>query len=434
MGGRSAINLPILLTLSFGGAVGALTPLPMRSAPPLLSKVRSGGLCASPLTLYDDYMRLPRIGATLAALALLITLSDASVTKMPFGTTKDGRNVEIFTLTNLTGAEAKVMTYGATVTSLRVPDKEGKLGEVVLGFDDLKTYEDPVARGTYLGAIAGRYANRVAKGRFSLDSKEYTLPINNPPNSLHGGTDGYDQRIWKAVAKETKDGPSVVMALRDPAGSNGYPGAVDVTVTYTLTNENALRVEYRATADKATPINLTQHTYFNLKDAGASDVRGHVLMFDADRYLEVDASSIPVPGAPAKVEGTPIDFRTAKPIGQDLDKMGADPAGYDHNLVLNAYDEAKKGVLHRAAVVSEPTSGRVMEMWTTEPGVQLYTGNFLKGELTGRGGAKYDRYHGFCLEAQHFPDSPNRPDFPPTILRPGRPYRQTTEYRFSTER
>lgn len=372
------------------------------------------------------------------ALALLATLSTASVTKKPFGTTKDGRNVEIYTLTNKTGAEAKVTTLGAIVTSLRMPDRDGKLGEVVLGFDDTKSYEEPAVRNAYLGAVAGRYANRIAKGKFSLDSKEYTLPINNPPNSLHGGTDGFNRRIWNAAPKDTPDGPAVVLTLRDPAGTNGYPGAVDVTVTYTLTEGNTLRVEYRATSDAATPINLTQHTYFNLKDGGASEVLDHVLTLNANRYLPVDAGSIPLPGDPASVIGTPIDFRASKPIGRDLGKMGGDPsnptAGYDHNLVLEGYDEARKDVLRWGAIVQEPTTGRRMEMWTTEPGVQLYTGNFLDGTIPGRDGAKYDRHNGFCLEAQHFPDSPNRPDFPPTILRPGRPYRQTTEYRFTTER
>ncbi len=373
----------------------------------------------------------------LSALALLSGLASASVTKAPFGRTKDGKAVEVYTLTNRAGASVRVMTYGATLTSVRVPDRSGAMGDVILGFDDLASYEGKVARGTYLGAIAGRYANRIAAGRFSLDGKEYTLPINNPPNSLHGGTVGFDRKIWRAVAKETKGGPSVTLALRDPAGSNGYPGTVDVAVTYTLTEANALRVEYRATSDRATPINLTQHAYFNLKDAGASDIRGHVLTFDAARYLPVDAGSIPL-GDPAPVAGTPIDFRTPKPIGRDLEAMlasdGKGPAGYDHNLVLNGYDEARKTRLRRAAVVQEPTTGRRMEAWTTEPGMQLYTGNFLEGDLTGRGGAVYGKWHGFCLEAQHFPDAPNRPSYAPAILRPGRPYRQTTEYRFSVER
>ena len=370
--------------------------------------------------------------STLAIAAVMTAVSASAplappIAKTPFGTTKAGKAVSLITLTNANGASASIMTRGATLTRVQMPDREGKLGDVVLGFDDVSGYEGP-AQSAYLGAIAGRYANRIAKGRFMLDGKTYKLPVNNGPNSLHGGTNGFDKRIWTATTRNTPEGPSATFTMRDPDGTNGYPGRVDVKVTYTLTQKNALRIQYEARTTKATPINLTNHAYFNLRDAGAGTIEGHRLQVLADRYTPVDAVQIPT-GVLAPVAGTPIDFRKAKPIGQDLARMGANPAGYDHNVVLRKGSRFGKSV-----IVVEPETGRTMEMWTDQPGVQLYTGNFLDGKATGRGDATYGQYHAFCLEAQAFPDSPNHRKFPSTILRPGGVYRQTTEYRFSTSK
>lgn len=374
---------------------------------------------------------MDRIARSLTLMSLTIAAGSAlaapPIAKRAFGTTKEGKEVELYTLTNRNGASVSLMTRGATLTRLVMPDRNGTMGDVALGFDELAPYEGDSG---YMGAVAGRFANRIANGRFKLDGKSYKLPINNGPNSLHGGTDGFDRRIWKATPKDTSAGPSITFTMRDPEGANGYPGAVDASVKYTLTHSNTLKIEYEARSTRATPINLTQHAYFNLRDAGAGPVGSHVLQIMADRYLPVNANTIPT-GRLAPVAGTPIDFRKPKPIGQDLAKMGANPAGYDHNMVLRGAN--RKGVrpFSPAVIVSDPDSGRRMEMWTDQPGVQLYTGNFLGGTLTGRDGAKYGQYHGFCLEAQAFPDAPNQSAFPNSILRPGKVYRQRTEYRFS---
>ena len=345
------------------------------------------------------------------------------IARAPFGKTKAGKAVELVTLTNRNGASASVMTRGATLTRLRMPDRSGTLGDVILGADELGFYEGP-AQSAYIGVIAGRFANRIAGAKFRLDGRTYRLPANNGPNTLHGGTNGFDRRIWTATPKDTPNGPSVRFTMRDPDGANGFPGAVDAAVTYTLTHGNVLRVQYEARSTKATPISLTQHAYFNLKDAGASPMGGHELQILADRYLPVNAVQIPTRIAP--VAGTPIDFRKPKPIGRDLASMGSGPnAGYDHNLVLR-----KGSRFGRSVFVHEPESGRTMEMWTDQPGVQLYTGNFLDGTFGGRDGATYRQYHGFCLEAQAFPDAPNQRRFPSAVLRPGGVYRQRTEYRF----
>ncbi|MBC8136269.1 MAG: galactose mutarotase [Fibrella sp.] len=353
------------------------------------------------------------------AAANLPTLRVAS---SEFGKTADGTSVAVYTLTNKQGVTARIMTYGATLISLHVPDRSGNKADVVLGFDSLGEY---VEKSPYFGTIAGRYANRIANGKFTLDGKSYTLATNNGPNHLHGGVKGFDKRVWKAAPVENKSGPSVAFSYTSADGEEGYPGAVVVTVVYTLTDDNALRMDYTATADQATPFNPTNHAYFNL--AGKGDVRGHVVQMDAGRYTPVDATLIPT-GVIAPVPGTPFDFRKPHTVGERLQQVGDTPKGYDHNYVRD------KSGFGRAAQVTEPISGRVLTMFTDEPAFQFYTGNFLDGKLVGKQGQIYPQHGGFCLEAQHYPDSPNQPKFPTTILRPGEVYRQQTEYRFSVAR
>lgn len=354
----------------------------------------------------------------LTTAALLLALAPSGIQKAPFGTTKDGKAVAAYTLTNAKGASAKIITYGAVLTRLQMPDRDGKLGDVVLGLDSLRPYEGTVP---YFGATVGRYANRIAKGRFAVNGKTYKLAVNNGPNSLHGGLVGYDKRVWKAVPAMTGKGPSLTLSLTDPSGTEGYPGTVKVAVTYTLTNDNALRIVYHATTTAATPFNITNHSYFNLKDAGKSDVRGHLVHLYADRYTPTDATLIPT-GELAPVAGGPYDFTKTKEIGLDMDAV----KGYDVNYVVNGTG------FRQAAGVIEPTTGRTLQCWTDQPGVQLYTSFFLDGTITGRHRAKYDQYHAFCLETQKFPDSPNQPNFPSSILKPGKPFHSVTEYRFGT--
>lgn len=344
--------------------------------------------------------------------------------KMNFGKTPEGQVVTLYTLKNGTST-AKVMTYGATLTELDVADRNGKPGDVVLGFDSLDGY---LGKIPYFGAVVGRVANRIAKGKFTLDGKDYTLAVNNGPNALHGGLKGFDKVVWKAEEVECPDGPSVKFSYVSKDGEEGYPGNLSVSVTYTLTADNALRLQYTATTDKATPLNLSNHSYFNLAGAGSSTILHHELTIAADRYTPVDDTLIPT-GELADVKGTPLDFTTAIPIGKHIQEIKADPVGYDHNFVLRS-GGSKTPV--PAVTVYEPTTGRVMEMSTTEPGVQFYTGNFLDGTNVGKGGTVYKRYQGLCLEAQHFPDSIHHPSFPPTVLEPGKTYTQTTIYKFST--
>jgi len=346
------------------------------------------------------------------------------IERRDFGKTADGKAVQLYTLTNNTGASIKLMTYGATVTSLKVPDKNGVLGDVVLGFDNLEQYEN---QSPYFGATIGRFTNRIALGIFHIGNARYCVPINNGPNHLHGGFRGYDKRIWDADAAMTADGPSVRFTLLDPDGAEGYPGNVRVTVIYSLTEKNALKIQYYAMTDQTTPINLTNHSYFNLKDDGKSDIFGHVLKIYADHYTPVDGTQIPT-GVIASVTGTPIDFTSAKPIGRDLKAMGGDPIGYDHNLALNNQD----GSLAKAAEVYEPDSGRWMQVWTTEPGLQFYSGIFLDGSIKGKDHTVYNQYAALALECQDYPDAPNHANFPSALLKPGEVYRQITEYRFST--
>jgi aldose 1-epimerase len=356
--------------------------------------------------------------------SLLVSAASAGpLEKKAFGQTLEGWPVEQFILTNRNGASARIIDYGAIVTNLFVPDKNGVMGDVVLGFDDVKQYEEA---GPFIGCIAGRYANRIANGMFTIDGTTYAVTLNQGMNCLHGGFKGLAKRMWIGDMGVTPDGPTVRLTIRDQDGEEGFPGNVNVTVLYTLTNNNALKVQYYATTDKATPINLTHHSYFNLSGKSSGDVLGYVAKIDAPHYLPVDDSLIPT-GEVAAVGGTPFDFLKAKLIGADIKKLPGQFKGYDHTMVL---DNAK-GNLRRAAEVYDPDSGRLLECWTTEPAVHFFTGNNLGG-LIGKGGVAYQPYMAFCLETQHYPDSPNHPAFPNTILRPGHVYRQVTEFRFST--
>ena len=348
----------------------------------------------------------------------------ASVKKEAFGKTSDGVAVERYTLTNTNGMTAKIITYGAILTELDVPDRDGKLGDVVLGFDNLKDY---LAGHPYFGATVGRVANRIAKGEFTLDGKKYKLAVNNPPNSLHGGQKGFDKVVWQAEPETLPDAAAVKFTYVSKDGEEGYPGNLSVTVVYTLTNNNALRLDYKATTDKATPVNLTNHTYFNLAGPKAGDILDHELTIAADKYTPADDALLPT-GEIKPVKGTPLDFSKPHRIGERIDQLKGDPVGYDHNYVLNSGGKE----LALAARVREPKTGRIMEMYTTEPGVQFYTGNFLNGKEKGRGGVAYRKHWGFCLEAQHFPDSLHHENFPSIILKPGETYKQTTIYKFTT--
>jgi aldose 1-epimerase len=368
--------------------------------------------------------RLQRLaGVTVLILTGPVFGGEAGVSKKPFGKTPDGKEVHLFTLTNGRGMTAKIMTYGAIITELHVPDKDGKTADVMLGFDSLDGY---LKGHPFFGAIVGRVANRIARGKFTLDGKTYTLATNNGPNHLHGGKEGFDKKVWQAAVIESDHGPAVRFRYTSPDGEEGYPGTLKAEVTYTLTADNALRIDYKATTDKATPVNLTNHAYFNLAGHGAGDILGHELMIAADKYTPADETLIPT-GEIAPVKGTPLDFTTPTPIGKRIGALKEVPGGgYDHNFVLRGGDKK----LALAVRVRDPGSGRVMEMYTTQPGVQLYTGNFLDGTLKGKGGAVYKKHAGFCLEAQHFPDSVNKKEFPSVILRPGETYTQTTVYKF----
>ncbi|HSW27987.1 MAG TPA: aldose epimerase family protein [Longimicrobiales bacterium] len=352
----------------------------------------------------------------------------ATVTQGPFGVMPDGDSVQVFTLTNARGIQAMVITYGAIIQSLKVPDRSGALGDVVLGFDDLAGY---LGETPYFGALIGRYGNRIGGARFELDGTTYRLAANNGANHLHGGVRGFDKVVWDAEPVESGSGAAVVFRRTSPAGEEGYPGALSVEVTYTLTDAGDLVFDYLATTDAPTPVNLTQHSYFNLAGDGSGDVLGHLLTLNASRYTPVDAGLIPT-GELASVEGTPFDFRTSHAIGE---RIGADDeqirlgGGYDHNFVLNREGVAPDALV-LAARVEEPTNGRFLEVRTTEPGVQFYSGNFLDGTLTGKSGAVYNHRYGFCLETQHFPDSPNQSAFPSSILRPGEEYRSRTVLTF----
>ena len=349
--------------------------------------------------------------------------AEATVETSRFGSLEDGTTVDMLTLKNARGATAKVITYGATLTELWIPDRNGKLGDVVLGFDKLPGY---VENHPYFGATVGRVANRIAKGKFTLDGREYSLEINNPPNSLHSGPKGLSHMVWKAEPLHEPHAAAVRFSCVSPDGDGGFPGKLSVTVVYRLTDDNELQLEYSAKTDKATPINLTNHSYFNL--GGGKDILDEILYLPAERYTPVDATLIPT-GEILPVKGTPLDFTKPTAIGARIAEMKGNPGGYDHNYVLSN----KAGEFKLAARVSDPRSGRQMEVWTTEPGAQFYSANFLDGTLTGKGGVAYGKHAGFCLETQHFPDSVNHPDFPSVILRPGGVYRTATTYKFSVQ-
>lgn len=345
-----------------------------------------------------------------------------SVQAKPFGQMPDGTTVDLYTLTNANGLKVKIMTYGATLVGVEAPDRQGQLTNVTLS---LETLADYLAGHPFFGSIAGRFANRIAQGKFTLDGVTYKLATNNGPNHLHGGRKGFDKAVWKAEPIQQSDFVGVALTHVSPDGDEGYPGTVKVTARYTLNQANELKMEYTANAGKATPLNLTNHAYWNLAGPAAGDVLGHELMVNADRYLPVDDGLIPL-GELASTKGTAMDFTEAQTIGSRIAQV---KGGYDHCYVLN---QAKPGDLTLAARAVEPKSGRVMEVYTTQPGVQLYTGNFLDGKLKANGVA-YQKHDGFCLETQHFPDSPNRPEFPSTILRPGQTYHQVTVHKFSVQ-
>jgi aldose 1-epimerase len=329
-----------------------------------------------------------------------------------------------YTLKNRAGMEVRLATYGARITSIKVPDREGNFTDVVLGYDDIESYK-AATKKPYFGVTVGRYGNRIAEGRFTIDGKEYLLECNNEPNHLHGGVVGFDKVEW--AAEPIKGGVRFSYFSKD--GEEGYPGNLDVTVTYTLTDDNGLQIVYRATTDQPTPINLTNHSYFNLAGEGTPSVLDQELMINADSYVSIDSTSIPL-GPLAPVKDTPFDFRDPKPIGRDIgqkDEQLANGQGYDHNFILNK----KNKELSLAATLFDPASGRFMEVLTEEPGIQFYSGNFLDGTLVGKSGRAYAHRSGICLETQHFPDSPNQPSYPNTILCPGDVYETRTIYRFS---
>jgi aldose 1-epimerase len=368
----------------------------------------------------------PRRAALILSLAAaLITPNPmaASISKSAFGTTPDGTAVDLYTLTNADGLVCKIITYGAVITELHVPDRTGRMGDVVLGFDNLPQYLD---YNPCFGAVVGRVANRIARGKFTIDGRTYTLAINNPPNTLHGGIKGFDKVVWTAEAVDGPNGPSVVLNHVSPDGNEGFPGTLKVKLTYTLTNGNEVRMDYEATTDKTTAVNLTNHSYFNLSCKG--DVLGQVLQIKATKYTPTDDGLIPT-GVIADVAGGPLDFTQPKPIGRDIKKIPGKTNGYDHNFVI---DGGGRGLV-LAARAQDPATGRALEVSTDQPGVQLYTANGLDGTIVGKNGQAYPRYGGFCLETQHYADSVNQPGFPSTLLRPGETFRSTTIYRFSVK-
>jgi aldose 1-epimerase len=369
--------------------------------------------------------RIPSIvyllGLATALSLPLFAKSDAGVTKADFGSV-DGQANTLYTLTNAHGMSISVMNYGAILVKLMAPDKSGKLEDVVLGYDDVSGYEskgDP-----HFGSTVGRYGNRIAKGKFSLDGKEYSLALNDPPNTLHGGVKGFDKQMWKGEIA-SQNPPAVVFSRVSPDGEEGYPGNLTTSVKYTLTDKNEIKVYFTATTDKPTVVNLTHHSYFNLSGAGSGPVLDDLVTINADAYTPVDATLIPT-GEIKKVAGTPMDFRKPHTIGERINEVPGKPVGYDHNFVLNGYGS---GVEKNATVV-DPKSGRRLTVSSDQPGLQFYTGNFLDGTVTGKGGKVYDQHTAFCFEPQHFPDSPNEPKFPSVVLRPGKTYHSTIIYGF----
>lgn len=341
------------------------------------------------------------------------------ITQESFGQTRDGQPVDAFILENAKGVKVKVINYGAAIVSVLAPDRSGLMTDVVLGFDSMEGYQGD--NNPHIGCCCGRYANRIANGRFILDGVEYQLAINNGPNSLHGGLIGFDKKVWDAEVT----GDSVRMSLISEDGDEGYPGTLRVELVYSLNSDSELRIDYNATTDRKTVINLTNHSYFNL--AGSGTIRNHVIRINADVYTVVNENMIPT-GELQSVAGTEMDLRIPTPISRNIDAV--EGLGYDHNYCIN---QAAEGELTLAAQVTEPESGRKLECWTTEPGIQFYTGNFLNG-VEGKSGAYYNKQEGFCLETQHYPDSPNQPGFPSTVLEPGQTYTQTCIYKFAVAR
>ena len=369
-----------------------------------------------------------------AIIALIVctgcTQHDAGVQRAPFGRLPDGRAVELFTLTNTHGIQVRAMTYGAIITSIQTPDRNGKRADIVLGFDSLAGY---VAGSPYFGAVVGRYANRIARGQFTLDGVAYHLARNNGPNSLHGGQRGFDKVLWSAEPFQNDSTSGVTLRYQSPDGEEGYPGTVSVQVTYTLTITDELIVDYEASTTKATPLNLSQHTYWNLHGDGQGNILDHVLTLNASAFTPVDSTLIPT-GQIVPVAGTPFDLRQPTPIGSRIDHSDEQlrfGRGYDHNWVL---DPGATDALTHAARLEDPVSGRRIDISTSEPGVQFYSGNFLDGTIEGKGGHVYEHRTGLCLETQHFPDSPNHPNFPSTIVRPAQHYRSRTIIAFHAQR
>ena len=375
---------------------------------------------------------------TLSTMALFATASASSaghrptITKASFGSLADGTPVDIYTLTNSRGMEVKILTYGGILQSIKVPDRHGRFTNVTLGFDNLADY---VAKSPYFGCITGRYANRIAKGQFQLNGQTYQLPINNPPNSLHGGDVGFDKHVWAATPVKDRHSVGLVLRFTSPNGDQGYPGRLANRVTYTLTNRNEIRMDYRArlvgNSNLKTIINLTNHAYWNLAGEGSGDINDHELLLKASHYTPVDSTLIPT-GAIDPVAGTPMDFTRSTRIGKrirDNFPQLVIGRGYDHNWVLDRHGSG----LELAARLKDPRSGRVLEVLTDQPGIQFYSGNFLDGTLVGTSGRMYRQGDGFALETQHYPDSPNHPNFPSTVLAPGQRYATTTIYKFSTD-
>jgi len=355
--------------------------------------------------------------------------SKTAVEKRSFGKTPDGTTIDLYALKNKNGVEADIITFGATLVSLKAPDRSGNMADVVLGYKDIDGY---VSDKAYLGATVGRYANRVANGKFTLDGKTYELPKNDGNNTLHGGIKGFNKRVWTAHEVSSANGQAVRFSYLSKDGEEGFPGNLKVDVTYSLSNDNALRIEYSATTDKDTVVNLTNHAYFNLAGEGSGDILGTELTLRANQFTPVSESLIPT-GELRAVKGTPFDFTTAHAIGERIEqdeeqlKFGK---GYDHNWVVNRTRVAAPAL---AAEAHDPKSGRLLQVLTTEPGIQLYTGNFLDGSIHGKSGAAYNRRNAFCLETQHFPDSPNQPKFPSTVLKPGQRFHSVTIYKLSAK-
>jgi len=362
-----------------------------------------------------------------AALVGCVSTPPDRIALQPFGHTKDGTPVYLYTLRNAQGAEARISNYGGLVISLKVPDRNGKLGDVTLGYDSLNGY---LKETPYFGALIGRYGNRIARGKFTLDGKQYTLATNNYPNALHGGLKGFDKVVWQPTLVTSAEGPALKLTYLSKDGEEGYPGNLSVTAVYTLTHDNALKLEFTATTDKDTVVNLTHHSYWNL--TGKGTILNHIVMIPADKFTPVDSTLIPT-GELKPVDGTPFDFRTPTAIGariNDNDEQLKFGGGYDHNWLINK-PMGQYGLMAR---VYEPTSGRVMEVYSTEPGLQFYSGNFLDGTITGKGGWVYQFRDAFCMEPQHYPDSPNKPQFPSVVLKPGQTYHNLIVYKFSVRK